>query len=83
MNKVAEINYLSKAGAHAGVVLFSQTSSVAVKFNEYYKIDEFKEGVNALKHEFATTRIDRGLKTAYDKLFTKGYGARYEQYCKA
>ncbi len=76
IKKVMESNYLSKEGAHAGVVLFSQTSSTAIKFNEYYNIDEFKEGVQRLRHEYSITRIDRGLKTAYDELFTKGYGSR-------
>lgn len=62
---------------HVGVVLFSQKSSLPIKLNDYYDLEEFKEGVQLLKHEWSITRIDRGLKLAYDKLFTKGYGSRY------
>ena len=78
IKKVAEVNQLKDKGAHFGVVLFSDTSSVAIKFNEYFDLEEFKEGVQRMKHEFSITRIDKGLKTAYDQLFTKGYGSRYD-----
>ena len=74
---VADVNKLSTSGAHMGVVLFSITSSVAIKFNEYFDVEQFKEGVQLMKHEFSITRIDKGLKTAYDMLFTRGYGSRY------
>eukprot|EP00794_Sanderia_malayensis_P005408 gene5408-6084_t len=77
IKRIVRMNHLSKEGVHAGVVLFSQTSSTAIKLNEYYNIDEFNEGVQRLKHEYSITRIDRGLKTAYDQLYTKGYGSRY------
>ncbi|XP_065072057.1 LOW QUALITY PROTEIN: uncharacterized protein LOC135696557 [Rhopilema esculentum] len=73
---IAQENGLSENGTHIGLVLFSQFASVPIKFNDYYVLEEFKEGVQLLAHKYSVTRIDEGLKAAYDKLFTKGYGAR-------
>ena len=74
---VATENGLAENGTRMGIVLFSQTASIPIKFNDYYDLSEFKEGVDLLGHEGSITRMDRGFKIAYDKLFTKGYGSRY------
>lgn len=74
---VAIENGLAENGTRIGVVLFSQKASIPIKFNDYYNVNEFKEGVELLGHEASITRMDRGFKIAYDKLFTKGYGSRY------
>ena len=76
INKFADKNELSLPGLHIGVVLFSSSSSVAIKLSDYYDIKSFKKAVESLPHEGSITRIGLGLKTAYDKLFTKEYGAR-------
>lgn len=72
----AERNDLSMPGLHIGVVLFSSSSSVAIKLTDFYDIDSFKQAVQNLPQEGSITRIGSALKTAYDKLFTKEYGAR-------
>ena len=70
-------NGLSVNGTRMGVVLFSNSASVPIKFNDYYNVDEFKDGVRLLPQEGSVTRMDRGFKIAYDRLFTRGYGSRY------
>ena len=77
IKNVAEENGISENGTRIAVVVFSQTASVPIKFNDYYDVKEFVEGVQLLNHEQSITRMDRGFKVAYDKLFTKGYGSRY------
>ena len=74
--KVASSNSLSKDGVRIGVVLYSHSSSVPIKLNDYFNETEFAAAAMKLRHESSITRIDRGLKTAYDKLLTKSYGAR-------
>ena len=76
MKLVATENGLAENGTRMGIVLFSQTASVPIKFNDYYNVNEFKEGVGLLPQEASITRMDRGFKAAYDKLFTKAYGSR-------
>ena len=70
-------NGLSANGTRMGVVLFSNWASIPIKFNDYYNVDEFRDGVRLLPQEGSVTRMDRGFKIAYDKLFTRGYGSRY------
>ena len=65
-------------GLHIGVVLFSSSSSLAIKLSDYYDINSFKQAVESLPQEGSITRIGLGLKTAYDRLFTKEYGARQD-----
>lgn len=74
---VASGNRLSENGTHIGVVLFSHMTSIPIKFNDYYDLEQFKEGVQLMKQEGSITRIDRGLKLAYDQLFTTAFGVRY------
>ena len=76
LKKFAEKNELSLHGLHVGVVLFSSSASVAIKLTDYYDIESFKQAIQNLPQEGSITRIGRGLKTAYDKLFTREYGAR-------
>ena len=76
VKKLVDLNAMSKDGLHAGVVLFSQTSSVAIKLNDFFDSKAFAAAVQKVKHECSITRIDKGLKTAYDKLLSKSYGAR-------
>ena len=76
VKKLVDLNVMSKDGLHAGVVLFSQTSSVAIKLNDFFDSKAFAAAVQKVKHECSITRIDKGLKTAYDKLLSKSYGAR-------
>ena len=76
IKKVVELNEISSSGLHAGVVLFSHSSSVAIKLSDFYDSKAFEAAVQELKHECSITRIDKGLKDSYDKLFTRSYGAR-------
>ena len=76
VSKAAAANNISRGGIHVGVVLFSDSSTAPIKLSDYYTAPDFANGVNELKHECSITRIDKGLKTAYDKLLTKRYGAR-------
>lgn len=63
-------------GLRIGVALFSSSSSVAIKLTDFYDVPMFQQAVQNLPQEGSITRIGRGLKVVYDKLFTKAYGAR-------
>lgn len=76
IKRVAEVNELNKDGLHAGVIVFSQSSSVEIKLNDYYDLNAFTAAVQKLKQECSVTRIDKGLKQSYDLLLSKRYGAR-------
>ena len=76
IKRFAEINELNKDGLHAGVIVFSQSSSVEIKLNDYYDLNAFMTAVQKLKQECSVTRIDKGLKQSYDLLLSKSYGAR-------
>ena len=76
IKKFAEKNDLSVSGLHIGIVLFSSSFTVEIKLTDFYDVDSFKQAVQNLPQEGSITRIGSALKTAYDKLFTKEYGAR-------
>ena len=67
---------IAEDGSHAGIVLFSSNSEVAMKFSESNNATEFVKAVDNLPLLGGRTRIDKALKLAFDKLFKPEYGMR-------
>ena len=67
---------IDRYGPHYGVILFGQFAKVEIKFNEYFTAESFEKAVMKLKQPGSVTRIDRGLKKAYNVLFTERAGSR-------
>lgn len=73
---IAKAMNVSETGAHVGVVIYSTSSKLAIKFSDHTNIASFQKAVYNLNHMKALTRIDLGLKTAHTELFTSSGGAR-------
>ena len=68
-----------EGGSHAGIVLFSSDSEVAMKFSESNNASEFSRAVDKLPMLGGRTRrMDKALKMAFDRLFTPEYGMRVD-----
>ena len=65
---------ISKNGVHASVVLFSDSAELEIQFLD--DIDDFVSAVDALDDIGGTTRIDRGLDVAFNKMFQTTNGMR-------
>lgn len=76
VTQIAKDIGISKKGPHYGVILFGQFANVEIKLNEFYTKELFEKAVMKLKQPGSVTRIDRGLKKAYNALFTKNGGSR-------
>ena len=76
IKRIVEKAGLSYKYGHAGIILFSSNSYVAIKFSDFYNNKDFNKAVDNLKAEGSITRIDKGLKVAYDKLYVSSAGAR-------
>ncbi len=69
---------LSAKGSHAGVVLFSDNAELRVTLAEKNTVAEFNSAVDSLPLLGATTRLDKALQVAYDKLFQPKNGMRLD-----
>ena len=65
---------ISKNGVHASVVLFSDNAELEIQFLD--DIDDFVSAVDALDDIGGSTRIDRGLDVAFNKMFQTTNGMR-------
>ena len=61
---------IGRNGPHYGIILFSYYARLNITFDQYYDQESFEKAVMNLKHPGSVTRIDKGLKLAYDRLFT-------------
>lgn len=67
---------ISKTGFHAGVVIFSQVAQLRIKFSDFVSTSSYIDAVDNLPLLGGTTRIDRGLNTAFKDLFSSANGMR-------
>ena len=51
---------ISEDGARAGIVIYSKTAEMVVKFSDHTNIKDFRNVVYSLKHMRSFTRIDLG-----------------------
>ena len=61
---------------HIGVVLYSKVAKVAFKFGEHPHLRKLFRSIHNLPHWKDRTRIDLGLQTANNSLFSKEGGMR-------
>ena len=71
---IAKSLNISENGARAGIVIYSKTAEMVVKFSDHTDIKSFREVVYGLKHMKSFTRIDLGLQVAHTQLFSPVYG---------
>lgn len=68
-----------KGGSHAGIVLFSSDSEVAMKFSESSNASEFTRAIDKLPLLGGRgRRMDKALKMAFDRLLKPEYGMRVD-----
>ena len=69
---------IAEDGSHAGIVVFSSNSEVAMKFSESNNGSAFATAVDKLPLLRGRTRIDKALKLAFDRLFREEDGMRLD-----
>ena len=60
MFSIAKAVNISEDGARAGIVIYSKTAEMVVKFSDHTNIKDFRNVVYSLKHMRSFTRIDLG-----------------------
>ena len=86
VNRIADAIDMSEHGAHAAVTVFSNSSQLRIKFSDFYTfyeppnppITSFKEAVGNLSFIGSGTKIDNGLKVAYEEMFQERNGMRID-----
>ena len=73
VKEIAKSFEISSPGSRAGVVTFSYNAELSIGMNEHKSVEEFNKAVDALPLFGSTTRIDKALKLAKEKLMV---GAR-------
>ena len=73
VKELAQSFEISAAGSRAGVVTFSYNAEVSIRMDEFKKLADFKKAVDSIPLMGYTTRIDKALRLAKEKLMT---GAR-------
>ena len=68
--------YISPRGARAAVTIFSTEADNLIKFSGDQTTSAFEEEVDHLPYWGSTTRIDRGLEAALEKMFQEENGMR-------
>lgn len=74
MFSIAKAVNISETGARAGIVIYSQSAEMVVKFSDHTNMKGFRNVVYNLKHLKSFTRIDLGLQVAHAQLFSPIYG---------
>ena len=70
---IAERLGLAPRYSQAAIVLYSDSASVKARLGQYESLDEFGGAINALRHEYGTSRrFDKALSTAASELKQKG-----------
>ena len=73
VKELAQSFEISAAGSRAGVVTFSYNAEVSIRMDEFKKLADVKKAVDSIPLMGYTTRIDKALRLAKEKLMT---GAR-------
>ena len=60
MFSIAKAVNISETGARAGIVIYSKTAEMVVRFSDHTNINSFRDVVYSLKHMKSLTRIDLG-----------------------
>jgi len=79
VQQIAHRFNISEAGAHAGVVVFSDlshTTRVEIKMKDYLNWKDFNEAVKNLPYIGYRTRMDLAFNRTHQELFTKEGGVR-------
>ena len=69
INAVAQSFGISKSQSRAALVLFSNSASVQIRFQDHASTSSFQAAVDLLRHERGRTRIDRALQVASKDVF--------------
>ena len=72
---VQRFGKLSDDGLRIGVVVYSSTATLRIKFNDFSRVDDLLRAIDNLPYDEAMTRIDLGLMEA-KKMFDVKNGAR-------
>ena len=67
---------LAPSGSRAGVVQFSSSAKLHIKFSDHDNINDFKTAVDALPNTGGGTRIDKGMDVAFTEMFKAKNGMR-------
>ena len=67
---------ISQDSAHASVLLYGQTSDLAIKFNDFFSVKAFSDALDKLKPKDGNPRLDKAYQVAAEKMFTARSGAR-------
>ena len=71
VKNVARGFQVSPSGSRAGIILYSNSASVQVHFDQHATIDEFTKAVGKLPHERGLTYIDKALRLVASELFPR------------
>lgn len=71
VNRMATYFNVSLLGSHASVIIYSESVELAVDFNDFLSLDEFKQKVSGLAFMRQRTRMDLALDMANTKVFTE------------
>ena len=76
VKSLAKAVNISPSGSHASVVIFSDTSRVEIKLDDYYNIREFNKALQEVPYLGQRTRIDKALRVASVGVFSNNAGMR-------
>ena len=68
VKELAQSFEISAAGSRAGVVTFSYNAEVSIRMDQFKKLADFKKAVDSIPLMGYTTRIDKALRLAKEKL---------------
>ena len=78
INAVAKSFGISKDKSRAALVLFSNSASTKIRFEDHSSTASFTAAVKALPHERGFTRIDRALEVATREVFPNARKGVYQ-----
>jgi hypothetical protein len=76
VKSLADAFGIKKGQAHSGVVRFSATADLQIRFNQYYDSASFNKAVDRIGLLGSVTRIDLAFNLAREQLFNPKFGAR-------
>lgn len=75
--KLVSLNIaMSRTGSRIGVISYSTQANIDVLFEDHSTADDLQSAVDALKFMGGSSRIDKALDVALDRMFTVDGGAR-------
>lgn len=76
INSIVEFLQVGPTLTHIGVIEYSSSASLRLKFDDTYNKEEIQKRVDLIPHTRGLTRIDLALRVASEQLFTPAGGMR-------